>query len=91
MESNTLNLISFKLTYEVAIGKSPVPQFAIDSEKEGKLKVFVTDKIHNSQYAFIITEEGKKLVKANEWVISGKNGFLFSLNEEDYLKKYKNA
>lgn len=42
-----------QLTYEMAMGKAKVPMWLVDAASKGEVNIFVTDKIHGSQYAMV--------------------------------------
>lgn len=79
---------AFQLTYEVAKGESPVPEWAVEASKKGILKISVTDKIHGSQFAEVETLEGKMIANANDWIIQGINKEIYPCKPEIFEKIY---
>jgi len=80
---------AFQLTYEVAKGKEPVPQWAVDAQKNGALKIIVTDKLHGSQYGIIETLEGKMEANANDWIIQGVKGEIYACKPDIFSLTYE--
>lgn len=80
---------AFQLTYDVAKGKESIPEWAAYDEKEGKIKVQFTDKIHNSQHALISTLEGEMRANANDWIIQGVNGEIYPCKPDIFEKTYE--
>ena len=82
---------AFQLTYEAATSKSPIPRWAVDAEKEGKLKVSVTEKIYNSQFAEIKTLEGVMTANANDWIIKGVQDEIYPCKKDIFEQTYDSA
>ena len=79
---------AFQLTYEVAKGKESIPKWAATAEKEGKIKVQFTDKIHNSQSALVSTLEGIMQANANDYIIQGIKGEIYPCKCEIFEQSY---
>ena len=83
-----LQIEAFQLTYEVAKGIHPIPIWAKEAHEEKTLQIHYTDKIHNSQYAFIETLEGTMEASANDWIIKGIKGEIYPCKPEIFEKTY---
>lgn len=79
---------AFQLTYEQAIGKENVPIWFSEAVDKGYVKVFVTDKIHGSQYCSIKTLEGEMIASKDDFIIQGVNGEIYPCKPDIFEKTY---
>lgn len=79
---------AFQLTYNVVKGIDPVPVWAKKAADKGEIKIHFTDKIENSQYAFIKTLEGEMRANANDFIIKGVQGEIYPCKPEIFIATY---
>lgn len=82
---------AFQLTYEQAIGKEKSPIWFCEAVEKGDVNVFVTDKIHGSQYCNIKTLEGVMIASKDDFIIQGVNGELYPCKPDIFEKTYEPA
>lgn len=80
---------AFKLTYEAAMGKERVPEWAVEATNTGVIKVNVTEKLHGSQFAEIKTLEGTMTANANDWIIKGIKGEFYPCKPDIFEATYE--
>lgn len=80
---------AFQLTYEMAKGQNPCPIWFAEATEKGDVKVFVTDKIHNSQYSEIKTLEGVMTANAKDYIIKGVQGEIYPCKPEIFEATYE--
>ena len=80
---------AFQLTYEMAKGEAPCPIWFADAVKKDDVKVFVTDKIHGSQYSEIKTLEGVMTANVKDYIIQGVQGEIYPCKPEIFEKTYE--
>lgn len=79
-----------QFTYEVAMGKLPVPEWLVEASKEGIFfDIEVVEKIHNTQFAKIKTLEGIHIVSPNDYIIQGINEELYPCKPDIFEKTYE--
>jgi len=80
---------AFQLTYEMAKGEEKVPEWFSLVTKNSEVKVFVTDKIQDSQYCEIKTLEGIMRADAKDFIIQGVNGEIYPCKPDIFEKTYE--
>ena len=80
---------AFVLTYEMAKGKGKVPDWFAKASLKKELEVFVTDKIHGSQFTLIKTLEGVMTANANDYIVQGVNGEIYPCKPDIFNKTYE--
>jgi len=80
---------AFQLTYEMAKGREEVPEWFYSATDKEEVKVFVTDKINDSQYCEIKTLEGTMRADAKDFIIKGINGEIYPCKPEIFEKTYE--
>lgn len=79
---------AFQLTWKVAKGQEPVPEWFIKAMDEGVAKVGYTDKIEETQYAEIKTLAGTMVADAQDWIIQGVSGEIYPCKPDIFEKTY---
>lgn len=80
---------AFQLTYEMAQGDSPCPVWFAEAVLKKDVKVFVTDKIHGSQYCQIKTLEGVMTANRNDYIIRGVQGEIYPCKPDIFEATYE--
>lgn len=80
---------AFQLTYEMAKAQDPVPRWFVEAVKKEEVKVFVTDKIHDSQYCEIKTLEGVMTANAKDYIIQGVKGEIYPCKPDIFEATYE--
>lgn len=80
---------AFQLTYEQAMGFYPVPLWFIEAKDCEMVEIYVTEKLHGSQYCIINTLEGKMRADKDDYIIQGVNGELYPCKPEIFEKTYE--
>jgi hypothetical protein len=80
---------AFQLTYEMAKGQSPCPIWFAEATEKGDVKVFVTDKIHNSQYSEIKTLNGIIIADAKDYIVKGIEGEIYPCKSDIFEAFYE--
>lgn len=76
---------AFKLTYGMAKGREKVTSWFLDAVDVGNVKVFVTDKLHGSQYCEIRTSFSScKTVDANDYIMLDISGNIITCKHDDF-------
>lgn len=80
---------AFQLTYEIAMSKEPCPNWFAEAVEKGDIKVFVTEKIHDSQYCEIKTLEGVMTANFKDFIIQGVQGEVYPCKPDIFEKTYE--
>lgn len=80
---------AFQLTYEMAKGELAVPLWFAEATRKNEVKVFLTDKIHNSQHCEIKTLEGVMTGNAKDYIIQGVKGEIYPCKPEIFEATYE--
>ncbi|WP_312693509.1 hypothetical protein [Caproiciproducens sp.] len=83
---------AWEFTWESVLSSSPKekqipPEIALNP----KIKIHLTDKIENSQYAEIDTLEGTMVANAGDFIIRGVNGEFYPCKPDIFEKTYELA
>ena len=80
---------AFKLTYEMATGSEPCPIWFVEAVEKDVVKVFVTEKINNSQYCQIKTLEGLMTANFTDYIIQGVRGEIYPCKSDIFDATYE--
>ncbi len=80
---------AFQLSYEMAKGQERVPIWFVEGTKTGKIKVYLTDKIHNTQYCEINTPEGVISTNYDDFIIQETEGEIFTCKAKLFVSEYE--
>lgn len=83
---------AWQLTQESILASTPKEkQLPLEITQNPKIKIHVTDKIEDSQWAEIETLEGKMIAGANDFIIKGVNGEFYPCKPDIFEKTYERA
>jgi hypothetical protein len=77
---------AFQFTYAIAIGKTKMPKWAIQANKDGKLTIGYVEKIHNSHTGMLKKRFYTEGINPNDWIIKGGDGELY-LHKPDLFEQ----
>lgn len=81
---------AWQLTWESILTSSPKEkQIPPEIAQDSRVKIHLTDKIENSQYAEIKTLEGTMIANAGDYIIRGVNGELYPCKPDIFEKTYE--
>ena len=83
---------AFQLTFEMAQGKQPVPEWFVKAVDSGQVEVIYTGKIHGSQYCDIFYEDKMILIAStstDDYIVCDENGIIFALSKDIFEKTYE--
>ncbi len=80
---------AFQLTYEMAKGIEKVPEWFAKASINKDVSVFVTDKLHGSQYCEIKTLEGTMTANPDDFIIQGVQGEIYPCKPDIFNQTYE--
>jgi len=80
---------AFQLNYEQAMGFYPVPSWFSEARDQEIVDIYVTEKLHGSQYCIINTLEGKMKANKDDFIIQGVNGEIYACKPDIFEKSYE--
>lgn len=80
---------AFQLTYEMAKGVAPVPNWFQDAVVRGDVQVNFSDNLHGSQSCKIKTLEGIMIAFPDDYIIQGIQGEIYPCKSEIFKKTYE--